>query len=198
MTDSGRRGRRPGSPDTRTTILAAARESFAAAGFSGTTVRGVAATAGVDAALVHHYFGTKHELFLAAVELPLDPRERIAPVVAGGPNGAGARLLGTFLAAWDDPDLQPGLVAAARSVMAPGGERLLRDAFIPAILAPTLGPLMPDHREERLALVVSQMLGMVLTRYVMKVEPIASLPAEDLVARMAPTLQRYFTDDLTT
>lgn len=197
MSGPSRRGRRPGSPDTRATVLAAARDSFAAAGFAGTTVRGVAAAAGVDAALVHHYFGTKHELFLAAVELPVDPRTRLAPVVAGGPDGAGTRLLQAFLGAWDDPELQPGLVAAARTVVAPGGERLLRNAFIPAILAPVLGQLMPDRQDERLALIVSQVLGLVLARYVMKIEPLASLPAEHVVAEMGPTLQRYFTDDLT-
>lgn len=197
MSSPSPRGRRPGSPDTRATVLAAARDSFAAAGFAGTTVRGVAAAAGVDAALVHHYFGTKHELFLAAVELPVDPRTRLAPVVAGGPDGAGTRLLRAFLGAWDDPELQPGLVAAARTVVAPGGDRLLRNAFIPAILAPTLGQLMPDRQDDRLALVVSQVLGLVLARYVMKIEPLASLPAEQVVTEMGPTLQRYFTGDLT-
>ena len=81
-----RRGRRPGSPDTRAAILAAARERFAAQGYAGTSVRAVAASAGVDAALVHHYFGTKDDLFLAALELKVDPRGRSAPVVGAGPT----------------------------------------------------------------------------------------------------------------
>ena len=71
------RGRRPGAPDTRAAVLAAARAAFAAKGFGGTTIRAVAADAGVDPALVHHYFGTKDDLFLAAMELPVDPREVI-------------------------------------------------------------------------------------------------------------------------
>src|SRR3954463_9475109 len=83
------RGRRKGSPDTRSAILAAARTSFARQGFAGTTIRGVASSAGVDAALVHHYFGTKDDLFLAALELPVDPRRVIGPALAGGAAGAG-------------------------------------------------------------------------------------------------------------
>ena len=118
---STRRGRRPGSPDTRATILAEARALFAANGYAGTSVRAVATSAGVDAALVHHYFGTKDDLFLAALELPVDPRRLVAPVVAGGPDGAAERFLGVFLAAWDDPDVRPALLAVARGVMDPAG-----------------------------------------------------------------------------
>ena len=86
------RGRRPGAPDTRAEVLAAARASFAEKGFRGTTIRAVAASAGVDPALVHHYFGSKDDLFLAALQMPVDPREVLAPVVALGPDGAAARL----------------------------------------------------------------------------------------------------------
>ena len=83
-----RRGRRPGSPDTRAEILAVAREQFASRGYAGTSMRAVAAAAGVDAALVHHYFGTKDDLFVAALELKVDPREALRPVVEGGIDGA--------------------------------------------------------------------------------------------------------------
>src|SRR5919204_863212 len=99
-----RRGRRPGAPDTRATILEAARASFAESGFAGTTIRRVASAAGVDAALVHHYFGTKDDLFLAAMELPVDPRQALAPALADGAEGAGERLLRVFLTLWDDPE----------------------------------------------------------------------------------------------
>ncbi len=84
MTARASRGRRPGAPDTRAEVLAAARASFAEKGFRGTTIRAVAAAAGVDPALVHHYFGTKDDLFVAALEIPVDPREILAPVVAAG------------------------------------------------------------------------------------------------------------------
>ena len=92
MTEPVRRGRRPGAPDTRAAILAAAREHFAAQGFRRTTIRAVASDAGVDPALVHHYFGTKDDLFVAALELPIDPRSVIGPALSGGIDGAAERF----------------------------------------------------------------------------------------------------------
>src|ERR1700748_3115150 len=121
---ASRRGRRPGAPDTRATILDAARSSFAEKGFAGTTIRGVASDAGVDAALVHHYFGTKDDLFLAAMALPGDPRQAIGPALAEGADGAGERLVRVFVTLWDDPELSPALVGIVRSALQPGGERL--------------------------------------------------------------------------
>src|SRR3954470_4130791 len=119
MPHAARRGRRPGSPDTRAAILSVARALFAANGYAGTSVRAVAAAAGADAALVHHYFGTKDDLFLAALELPVDPRQLGAPVGEGGAEGAAERFLTVFLSAWDDPAIRPSLLAVARAVMDP-------------------------------------------------------------------------------
>ena len=191
-----RRGRRPGTPDTRAAILAAARSLFASGGFAGTSVRSIAAEAGVDAALVHHYFGTKDDLFLAALEFPVDPRERLAGVVAEGPAGAGERMLRVFLSVWDDPELRPSLLGLTRGMLDPTGQRLLRDGFLPAVLEPVGVALGIERPEVRMPLVASQVLGLILTRYVLEVEPIASMPAEDLVAIYAPTIQRYLTDPL--
>ncbi|CAM3639055.1 TetR/AcrR family transcriptional regulator [Nocardioides zeicaulis] len=195
---SGRavRGRRPGAPDTRAEVLAAARESFAGKGFRGTTIRAVASAAGVDPALVHHYFGTKDDLFLAALELPVDPREVLAPVVAAGPDGAGERFLRAFLAVWDDPDLQVRLLAVVRSVLAEGGGSLLKEGFIPVVVGPVLAQLVADRPEVRVPLVASQVVGLIVTRYVVGLPAMAAMPADDLVARMAPVLQHYLTGDL--
>lgn len=190
------RGRRPGAPETRSAILDAARASFAEVGFQGTTIRAVAASAGVDPALVHHYFGTKDALFMAALQMPVDPRALLAPVIAEGPDGAGERLLTTFLAVWDDPELQPALLALARSVVAPGGGRLLTDGFLPVVIRPMLAPLAPDRAEVRIPLVASQLLGLIVARYLLAVEPLASMPAADVVATVGPTLQRYLTGEL--
>ena len=99
---ASRRGRRPGSPDTRAVILAVAREHFAAHGFTGASVRGIAAAAGVDAALLHNYVGTKDDLFVAALQLAFDPREVLLPVIEGGVEGAVERLLRMFFSVWDD------------------------------------------------------------------------------------------------
>jgi AcrR family transcriptional regulator len=190
------RGRRPGAPDTRAEVLAAARASFADKGFRGTTIRAVAAAAGVDPALVHHYFGSKDDLFVAALHIPVDPREVLGPVVAAGPDGAGERLLRTLLGVWDDPELQPGLLALARSLVADDTGGLVRDAFIPVVIGPVLAALVVDRPEVRIPLVASQVVGLIVTRYVIALPPMAEMPAEDVVARLAPVLQHYLTGDL--
>ena len=91
------RGRRPGSPDTRAAILGAARAGFAELGFRATTIRAVASEAGVDAALVHHYFGTKEQVFVAAMELPFEPGELLPQALAGDPEELRERLARMFL-----------------------------------------------------------------------------------------------------
>ncbi|QBR92543.1 TetR family transcriptional regulator [Nocardioides euryhalodurans] len=190
------RGRRPGAPDTRAAILASARTRFAERGFAGTTIRAVAGDAGVDAALVHHYFGTKDDLFMAAMQLPVDPREVIAPVVAQGPDGAAERFLVAFLGVWEDPELQPTLVAFARGLMDPDASRLLSEGFLPVVLQPVGVALGLERPERRMTLVASQVIGLILLRYVLRVEPLASLSRDELVATYAPTLQRYLTGPL--
>jgi AcrR family transcriptional regulator len=196
MTARASRGRRPGAPDTRAEVLAAARASFGELGFRGTTIRSVAAAAGVDPALVHHYFGTKDDLFVAALEIPVDPREVMAPVVAAGPDGAGERLLRAFLGVWDDPAVQPGLLALARSLLGDDSGPMVRDAFIPVVVGPVLAQLVADRPEERIPLVASQIIGLVVTRYVIALPAVAQAPAEDLVARIGPVLQHYLTGEL--
>ena len=196
MTTRASRGRRPGAPDTRAQVLAAARTSFAEKGFRGTTIRAVAAAAGVDPALVHHYFGSKDDLFLAALQIPVDPREVLAPVVAEGPDGAGERLLHTFLSVWDDPAVQPGLVAMARSLVADDGVTLLNEGFIPVVVGPVLAELVADRPDVRIPLVSSQVVGLIVTRYLLALPPMAEMPSEDVVARIGPVIQHYLTGDL--
>jgi AcrR family transcriptional regulator len=195
-TRTGPRGRRPVAPDTRAAILAAARASFADKGFAGTTIRGIASSAGVDAALVHHYFGTKDDLFVAALELPVDPRIAIAPALADGPDGAGERVLRVFVGVWDEPANTPVFVALARTLLDPTASHLMRDGFLPVVLQPVGRALGLDRAELRMSLVASQMLGIILSRYVLELEPLASMPADTLVAAYAPTLQRYLTGEL--
>jgi AcrR family transcriptional regulator len=190
------RGRRPGSPDTRAAILGAARGLFATAGLSATSVRAVAAKAGVDPALVHHYFGTKDELFMAALALPFDPREVLGPVVAQGADGAADRLLRVFLSIWDDPELQVPMIALARSLTDPSSRELMRDGFIKVVIGPLAAGLGIDEPERRMPLVASQVMGLILMRYLLAVEPLASMPADELVATYAPTIQRYLTGPL--
>ncbi|NPC42283.1 TetR family transcriptional regulator [Nocardioides sp. zg-1230] len=196
MTTRTSRGRRPGAPDTRAEVLAAARASFAEKGFRGTTIRAVAASAGVDPALVHHYFGSKDDLFLAALEMPVDPREVLAPVVAQGADGAGERLLRTFLSVWDDPDTQVQLLAVVRSVLSADGATLLQEGFIPVVVGPVLAQLVADRPEVRIPLVASQVVGLIVTRYLIALPPMAQMSADDVVARIGPVIQHYLTGDL--
>jgi AcrR family transcriptional regulator len=191
------RGRRRGATETRAEILQAARQSFAARGFSGTTVRYVASQAGVDPALVHHYFGSKDDLFLAALELPVDPREVLPGVLAGGLHGLAERLLGTVLSLWDDPAVQLSLVAMLRDGLSPGASsKLLQEGLLRIVLAPIAERLPAAERERRVQLFATQMIGLLVGRYVLALEPLASIPREELVAWVAPNLQRYLTGPL--
>ncbi|HET9827412.1 MAG TPA: TetR family transcriptional regulator [Nocardioidaceae bacterium] len=186
------RGRRPGGPDTRGQILTAARKSFADKGFGRTTIRAVAGDAEVDPALVHHYFGSKDDLFLAALDIPVDPRRLVPKVFDDGVQGAGERLLRLFLSVWDDPHTRLPLLALVRSsLVQETPETLLQQGILRMILQPLRAALPSDEADRRVQLVVSQMSGLVLTRYLLALEPLASMPAEELVAWVAPTLQRY-------
>ncbi len=192
MTVVRSRGRRPGGPDTRGEILAAARESFAHRGFAGTTIRAVAAEAGVDPALVHHYFGAKDDLFLAALEIPVDPRSLVPAVFEPGVAGAGERLLRLFLSVWDDPAARLPLIALVRSGLSQEApETLLQQGILRMVLQPLRAALPVAEADRRVQLVASQLIGLVMTRYLLALEPLASMPVDDVVAWVAPTLQRY-------
>ena len=194
MVDKRGPGRRPGGPDTRGEILAAARAEFSAKGFDRTTVRGVAASAGVDAALVHHYFGAKEDLFLAALEFPFDPRVVIPAVIGDGPEGVGERIASTFLAIWDDPDKRLPLLALLRSAISTeSGADMMRSGVAGMILGPIVEALGLPDGAERAQLVASQLLGLAVVRYALAFEPLASMPGPDVVRLVAPNLQRYLT-----
>lgn len=193
---AARRGRRPGAPDTRAAILAAARERFAVAGFPATSVRAIATDAGVDPALVHHYFGTKRDLFMAALEVPVDPREVLTPVIAAGPDSAGEGIVRAMLSVWDDPDRRLPLVAMVRNLVDPSAPNLFQESFLQVVIGPVLVDLGIDDVARRLPFVASQLVGLIVLRYVLAVEPMASLPAEEVVATVGPTVQRYLTGPL--
>jgi len=186
------RGRRPGGPDTRGQILDAARESFARDGFGGTTIRGVAAEAGVDPSLVHHYFGSKDDLFLAALSIEVDPRQMVPQVFADGVAGAGERLLRTMLTVWDDPAARLPLVALVRSSLgAETPHTLLQDGIVRMVLTPLRAVLPPAEADRRAQLVATQVLGLIVGRYLLELEPLRSFSTDELVAWVGPTIQRY-------
>lgn len=117
-------------------------------------------------------------------------------MVQQGPDGAGERLLRTFLSVWDDPEIQVRLLAVVRSVLDEDGGRLLKEGFIPVVVGPVLSRLVVDQPDVRIPLVVSQVVGLIVTRYVLALPTMVAVPAEDLVARMGPVLQHYLTGDL--
>jgi AcrR family transcriptional regulator len=179
-------------------VLAAARQAFAERGFDGATIRGIATAAGVDPALVHHYFGTKDALFLAAVEAPADPQDLLPEVLAGGPDALGENIVRMFLRFWDGPAQASGLALIRSAVGSEWTARLLREFLVARVLRRVVATLggTAHEREARGALVASQLVGLVMARYVLRLEPLASASAESLVAALAPTLQRYLTGEV--
>lgn len=191
-----RTGRRPGEAGTRERIADAARRLFAERGFDRTSVRAVAAEAGVDPALVHHYFGTKQRLFVEAVDFPIDAVRAITLAV-DDVDHVGERLVRFALQLWDDPVVLPRLLGVLRSAVTdPQAAALLARLFTrqgPIQLLHSLGADQPDLRAE---LVGTQLVGLAVARHVLQVEPLASADHETIVAAVGPTMQRYLTGDL--
>ncbi len=198
-TNAGRRrpGRPAGNSDTRDRILASARELFARNGIGNTSIRAVAAAAGVDSALVHHYFGTKEKLFGAAARIPIDPMEVIGPLRDVPVEELGYQIPSKLLPLWDS-ELGAGLMATLRSIIA-GSEVNLFRTFIQDVIAVEVGSRVddpPGSGKIRIQFVASQLIGVVMARYILELEPFASLPAEQVARTIAPNLQRYLTGDL--
>ena len=188
-----RTGRRPGNQDTRGRILDAARQAFAGRGFAATSIRAIAADAGVDAALVHHYFDSKQQLFLTTVSLPQDLPRLIQQAVDGGPEGLGERLVQSVLTVWDS-ESQPALVAAVRTALAePTLTRLIGEFLTLEVLGRVVDHhnLSESEANRRSGLVASQMLGLIMGRYVLRLPALADRPSAELVAEIGPTIQRY-------
>jgi AcrR family transcriptional regulator len=179
-------------------VLAAARTAFAERGYDGASIRAIATAAGVDPALVHHYFGSKDKLFLAAVHAPVDPGELLPQALEGGPEDLGANIVRTFLTVWDGPARPAGLALIRSAVGNEWTAKLLREFLVSQVLRRVLSTLdlPPKEREARGALVGSQLIGVVMARYVLKLEPLASASHESLVVSLGPTLQRYLTGDV--
>jgi AcrR family transcriptional regulator len=179
-------------------VLAAAREAFAERGFDGATIRAIATAAGVDPALVHHYFGSKDKLFLAAVRAPVDPGELLPEVLTAGPDQLGESVVRLLLEVWDGPARPAGLALVRSAVGSEWTAKLLREFLVSQILRRVMGTLdlSPREREARGALVASQLIGVVMARYILRVEPLASASPESLVAAVGPNIQRYLTGDV--
>jgi AcrR family transcriptional regulator len=190
-----RTGRRPGASRARDEIMSAAKRSFAGKGYERTTIRGVAREAGVDPALVHHYFGSKRNLFVEAMSLPANPAEIIEELVATGePEDLGERMIRFMLTVWDDEEDRAPLVAIIRTAMSDDqAATMVREFATTEILGRIVKAARGDRQELRVTLLASQVFGLLIMRYIIKLEPLASADREDLVTAIGPTFQRYLT-----
>ncbi|WP_042363787.1 TetR/AcrR family transcriptional regulator [Streptacidiphilus neutrinimicus] len=189
-----RTGRRPGGADTRGAVLEAARVEFGARGYDKASMRGIARVAGVDAALLHHYFGSKEQLFLAALDFPIDPAAVVQLITSGDPDQMGERLVRFLLMIWGRPEVLDRLLAVLRTAV--GSEQiaaLLRDFMVRELVTRLAAELDLEQAELRVELVLSQIIGLAVARYVIRAEPIASAAEEELLPLVAPTIQRYLT-----
>jgi AcrR family transcriptional regulator len=189
-------GRRPGAQDTRAVILRAARAEFSEHGYAAATIRQVARRAGVDPALVHHYFADKAGLFVASIDLPADPRAIQAQARQGGLDGA--RIVERFLAQWEEGAAEPGrpFVTLAQAMSsAPEVATAVREFMTERVWAN-----VPSHGDEetraRTALVSAQLLGLAWARYVVRMEPLASASRSQVAAWAGPAIEAYITSPL--
>jgi AcrR family transcriptional regulator len=189
-----RTGRRPGAGRTREKILSAARAQFARHGYDRATIRGVARSARVDPRLVLHYFESKDGLFSAAMDFPFDPASAMPQVLAAGTDGLGERLARFFIEVWDSPAGARALALVRSAVASEEAASLLRDFVRREVLARVAEALQVRDPELRAALAASQLIGVAMLRYVVRVEPVASAAPEELATWIGPTLQRYFTE----
>ena len=176
------------SDATRAAILTAARKRFAADGYERATIRAIAADAGIDPTMVMRYYGNKEKLFAAAAQIDL----RLPDLTAVPRDQVGTRLARHFLERWEDDETMAALLRAAATNQ--GASLRMREMFATQ-LVPVVAVACPDpaHAPARAALVSSQVLGAALCRYVLRLEPLVTMPADDVIAWLGPTLQRYLT-----
>jgi AcrR family transcriptional regulator len=193
-----RTGRRPGGGSgTQEAILDAARAAFSESGYDGATIRSIAGRAGVDPALVHHYFGSKEQLFVATMELPFDPSVVIPALIEPGLDGLGERIARMLVTIWDKAEGYNPFVALLRSALThEKAAAMFREFASKAIFAHLVAAVDADHAELRTAMVASQVAGLLMTRYLLRLPAMVRASPEEIVALMGPTLQRYLTEPL--
>lgn len=192
------RGRRPGGPDTRAAVLAAARGRFAEVGYARASLRSIATAAGVDPSLVVHYFGSKEGLFRAVIEWPFDPAVFLDQLAGAGPDGLGHRLAAGFLGLWEAPDTGPRLQAVFRAAVTDEAVAALIREFLTELVVERLaGVIGRERTEQRIELALGTLLGIAVVRHILRVEPLAGLPLTELVDRVAPAVQHQLAGSLT-
>lgn len=192
-----RTGRRPGDSGAREAILAAAAERFAEQGFQATTMRGVATAAGVDPALVHHYFGTKEGLFTAAMAFPINPAEMVDRLTAPGVDGLGERVVRTLLAVFAELGSANPVIGLIRSAADhPPSARMLREFLGQAVLDRVAAAIEADRPHLRASLCASQVIGILVARELIALPDLVEADVDTLAAAYGPALQHYLTGDM--
>jgi len=196
-TKTPRTGRRPGRSSTREDILEAARRLFAERGYQGATIRAIAADAGVDAALVVHFFGNKAALMGEAIEWPFDPEVEMPKLLVDGKHQVGGNLVALVVRTWDrEGGRNPILILVRAATTEPKAAEMLAAFMRERLFAPLMQRLGSDRPDLRATLAASQLVGMGLARHVLQVEPLASAKPAEVVDWYGPTLQRYLTGKL--
>lgn len=189
-----RTGRRPGPSSTRAEITAAAARRFAAAGYDATSLRQVAADAGVDPALVRRFFGDKEQLFTAVASALIDPARALAAVADGSPEAAGERLLRYFLSLLGDVSRPGPLLGLIRSAVTSEHAAGLMRRFLAEQVLREIAVSFPSGRPGLgAALAASQLVGLAVARYAVRLPPLTAADTEELVRAVAPVLQYYLT-----
>ena len=192
-------GRRPGHSGTREAILTAARRQFAELGYDRTSIRQIALEAGVDPGLVRHFHGTKQELFVSVVQLPMDPAVALPALLAGDRDALGERLARFLLEIIESDPVGSPIISMARAAASePAAARMVRDLVTTRILAPLTEAIGAEDAALRASLLGSQVVGLTFARYVVGIEPLASLTTAQVVAAVGPTLQRYLVGEVST
>ncbi len=189
-----RTGRRPGPTSTRASILSAAAECFAADGYDATSMRRVAATAGVDPALVRRFFGGKEQLFSEMAAALIVPERVLASVAEGEPEAAGERLLRYFLSLLGEVSCPGPFFGLIRSAVASEhAAALLRRLLAEQVLGKLAALLRSQTAELGAALAASQLVGLAIARYAVRLGPLATADTDDLVRWVGPVIQSYLT-----
>lgn len=190
MNKSTTRGRRPGTPDTRQTVLDVARQRFLANGYQAVTMRSIATEAGVDVALISYFFGSKRGLFGATMALEANPALLLADALPGELNALPERILRALITTWDDPQRSaPMRVMISGAVADPGVARLLREVIETEMIARIAERIGGPDATARAALATVQAIGLIFERYLLRAEPLATMPSDELIARMAPAMR---------
>ncbi|MFF1571444.1 TetR family transcriptional regulator [Leifsonia sp. NPDC058292] len=187
-------GRRTGDSGTRDAILDAARDLFAERGLDGASVRAIANAAGVDPALIRHFFGDKGTLFAATVANRTTIPQRIAETLVGDPATVGRRVTDTYLRLWEEPATRPTLLSLVRSaVTSEHAADMLIDVMVSRVRTQEGAEAVDDIRMRQIALAASHLLGVAIARYVLKAAPVVALDRETIVDEVSPAIQRYLT-----